>query len=70
MPLPTDRVLDPNFHPRDAEDRALFEAQQNYMYAVFECTMLTDMGKTFVRKFVYCQCPSHLQGYGGVLRGV
>ena len=46
-----DRVLDPNFRPRDAEDRTLFEAQQNYMYAVFERTMLTDMGKTFVRKF-------------------
>ena len=46
-----DRVLDPNFSPRDAEDRALFEAQQNYMYAVFERTMLTDTGKTFVRKF-------------------
>ena len=46
-----DRVPDPNFSPRDAEDRALFEAQQNYMYAVFECTMLTDTGKTFVRKF-------------------
>ena len=30
-----DRVLDPNFSPRDAEDRALFEAQQNYMYAIF-----------------------------------
>ena len=46
-----DRVLDPNFSPRDAEDRGLFEAQQNYMYAVFECTMLTDTGKTFIRKF-------------------
>ena len=46
-----DRVLDPDFHPRDAEDRALFEAQQNYMYAVFECTMLTDTGKTFIHKF-------------------
>ena len=46
-----DRVLDPNFSPRDAEDRSLFEAQQNYMYAVFERTMLTDTGKTFVRKF-------------------
>ena len=41
-----DRVLNPNFSPRDAEDRALFEAQQNYMYAVFECTMLTDMGSS------------------------
>ena len=29
----------------------MFEAQQNYMYAVFERTMLTDTGKTFVRKF-------------------
>ena len=46
-----DRVLNPNFSPRDAEDRALFEVQQNYMYAVFERTMLTDTGKTFVRKF-------------------
>ena len=46
-----DRVLDPNFSPRDAEDRGLFEAQQNYMYAVFERTLLTDMGKTFIRKF-------------------
>ena len=46
-----DRVLDPNFSPRDAEDRALFESQQNYMYAVFERTMLTDTGKTFIRKF-------------------
>ena len=46
-----DRVLDPNFSPRDAEDRAMFEAQQNYMYAVFECSMLMDTGKTFVRKF-------------------
>ena len=46
-----DRVLDPNFSPRDAEDRALFEAQHNYTYAVFERTMLTDMGKTFIRKF-------------------
>ena len=46
-----DRVLDPNFYPGDAEDKALFEAQQNYMYAVFGHTMLTDMGKTFVCKF-------------------
>ena len=46
-----DRVLDPNFSPRDAEDRALFEAQQNYMYAIFERTMLMDTGKTFVHKF-------------------
>ena len=46
-----DRVLNPNFRPRDAEDRALFEAQQNYMYAVFECTMLMDTGKTFICKF-------------------
>ena len=43
--------LDPNFCPRDAEDRALFEAQHNYMYAVFERTMLMDTGKTFVHKF-------------------
>ena len=41
-----DIVLNPNFRPRDAEDRALFEAQQNYMYAVCELTMLTDTGKT------------------------
>ena len=41
-------MLDPLFKPLPAE-RDLFEAQQKYMYAVFERVLQTDKGKAFVR---------------------
>ena len=44
-----ERVLDPAFTPRGADDTALFDQQQHYMYAVFVRTLLTDKGKSIVR---------------------
>ena len=43
-------VLDPSYVPRLAEDIALFEEKQKYMYAVFERTLLSDKGKALVRE--------------------
>jgi hypothetical protein len=38
------------YKPTTTEDKALFEAKQTYMFAVFEKTLLTDQGKAYVRE--------------------
>ncbi len=44
------RILDPNFTPIDRDDKILFDEQQKYVYAIFVRTLLTDKGKSIVRK--------------------
>ena len=34
----------------EPEERELFEAKQTFMFSVFNANLLTDMGKTIVRK--------------------
>jgi len=41
-------VLNPSFKPATGE-KDLFEANQKYMYAVFERVLQTDKGKALVR---------------------
>ena len=43
-------ILDGAYNPTSTEEKALFDAKQKYMYAVFEKTLLTDQGKAFVRE--------------------
>ena len=45
------RVLDNTFIPKTYEDRALFQQQQHYLYAVFARVLKTDKGKAIVRKY-------------------
>ena len=46
-------ILDPTFTPGPSpEDKELFEAKQVFMYKVFNETLLTDMGRTKVRKYL------------------
>ena len=47
-----EQVLDPDYTPTNAE-KDLFEAKQIFMFSVFDKHLLTDMGKTIVRKFVH-----------------
>jgi len=43
-------ILDPNYVvPSIQADKDLFSEKQKYMFAVFERTLLTDVGKSFVR---------------------
>ena len=45
-------ILDPTFTPGPSpEEQELFEAKQVFMYKVFNETLLTDMGRTKVRKY-------------------
>ena len=44
-------VLDPLYVPSNADEAALFDEKQKYMYAVFEKTLLTDKGKALVRAY-------------------
>lgn len=46
------QLLDPAYTPLTPEDREVFEAKQQYLYAVFVQTLLTDEGKTYVRKHI------------------
>ena len=47
-----DEVLNHNYKPaNDNDSQALFSQKQYYMYSVFNHCLLTDMGKTIVRKF-------------------
>jgi len=41
-------ILDPNYLPATPADKDLFAKKQKYMFAVFERTLLTDVGKSFV----------------------
>ena len=47
-----EEVLDPEHTPTNAE-KDLFEAKQVFMFSVFDKHLLTDMGKTIVRKYVH-----------------
>ena len=47
-----EQVLDPDYTPSNAE-KDLFEAKQIFMFSVFDKHLLTDMGKTIVRKYVH-----------------
>ena len=47
-----EQVLDPDYTPNNAE-KDLFEAKQIFMFSVFDKHLLTDMGKTIVRKYVH-----------------
>jgi hypothetical protein len=42
-------ILDPNYVPRTADDKAVFQAKQEYLYSVFVTVLLTDEGKALVR---------------------
>ena len=46
-------ILDPTYTPgASPEEQELFEAKQILMYKVFNETLLTDMGRTKVRKYL------------------
>ena len=46
-------ILDPTFTPGPSpEEKELFEAKQVFMYKVFNETLLTDMVRTKVRKYL------------------
>ena len=45
-------MLDPDYTPSNVE-KDLFEAKQIFMFSVFDKHLLTDMGKTIVRKYVH-----------------
>ena len=45
-------VLDPEYTPSNSE-KELFEAKQLFMFSVLDKHLLTDMGKTIVRKYVH-----------------
>ena len=47
-----EEVLDPEYTPSNAE-KELFEAKQVFMFSVLDKHLLTDMGKTIVRKYVH-----------------
>ena len=47
-----EQVLDPEYTPSNAE-KDLVEAKQIFMFSVFDKHLLTDMGKTVVRKYVH-----------------
>jgi hypothetical protein len=43
------KILDTSYLPTSSEDQQLFAMKQEFMYAVFERTLQTDMGKALVR---------------------
>ena len=44
-------VLDPNYTPgSEPEEQELFDAEQTFMFSVFNTNLQTDMGKTIVRR--------------------
>ena len=45
-------VLDPEYTPSNSE-KELFEAKQVFMFSVLDRHLLTDMGKSIVRKYVH-----------------
>ena len=46
-----EEILQPTFRPRgDADSLELFRLKNNFMYSVFNKCLLSDMGKTIVRK--------------------
>ena len=47
-----EHVLDPEY-PQSNSEKELFEAKQAFMFSVLDKHMLTDMGRTIVRKYVH-----------------
>ena len=47
-----DEVLDPDYTPSNPE-KEFFEAKQIFMFLVLDKHLLTNMGKTIVRKYVH-----------------
>ena len=47
-----EEVLDPEYTPSNSE-KELFDAKQVFMFSVLDKHLLTDMGKTIVRKYVH-----------------
>ena len=47
-----EEVLDPEYTPSNSE-KILFDAKQVFMFSVLDKHLLTDMGKTIVRKYVH-----------------
>ena len=47
-----EQLLDPDYTPSNAE-KDLFEAKEIFLLSVFDKHLLTDMGKTIVRKYVH-----------------
>ena len=47
-----EEVLDPEYTPSNSEQQ-LFDAKQVFMFSVLDKHLLTDMGKTIVRKYVH-----------------
>ena len=46
-------ILEPTYTPGPSpEEQELFEAKQIFLYKVFHETLLTDMGRTKVRKYL------------------
>ena len=43
-------IFDPNYHPSNQDDLAIFAEKQKFIYSVFEEKLQTDMGKYFVRQ--------------------
>ena len=43
-------VIDPKYVPTTPDDKALFKAQQNFMYSVWTKTLLTMQGKQYVNE--------------------
>ena len=49
-----EEILQPTFRPRgDADSLELFRLKNDFMYSVFNKCLLSDMGKTIVRKHLY-----------------
>jgi hypothetical protein len=48
-----EHVTDPDYEPEDESEEALFTHQQSFVYSVLERCLLTDMGKTIVRKHAH-----------------
>ena len=61
-----EQVLDPDYTPRNAE-KDLFEAKQIFMFCVFDKHLLTDMGKTIIRKYVHT---TDAQSVGRIIRTI
>ena len=59
-----EQVLDPGYTPSNAE-KDLFEAKQIFMFSVFDKHLVTDMGKTIVRKYVHTTDAVSLEGFSG-----
>ena len=48
-----EEVLDPNYVPFTSDDKAVFKAKQEYLYAVFVNTLLTDESKKALVRLKY-----------------